>query len=307
MKEIIGAICVALLSMSCKTASTVHVGIDAANKSNFISDQAADALGRMNDAITDSTKDITPAEEYYIGRAVGANILSNYTLYTEDPELTAYVNKVLDVLVINSPRPVIYNGYHAAILDTDEINGFSTSGGHIFITRGLLDAADSEDALAAVLAHELAHILLQHSVKSIKNSRFTGSLQQVAGIAAESVGLDEITRIFDESIREAVSSALEKGYSREQEYEADAAAIALLAAAGYTPSGIVGMLESVKAYNAAHSGGRSAFPSVGSVLTSTHPSPDDRLREVRKKLAAYQSFTDNSALRKPRFAETLKK
>ncbi|MDR1073054.1 MAG: M48 family metalloprotease [Treponema sp.] len=300
MKKITGAICVVLLIISCET---VGAGIDAASKVGFINEQAANALERMNDAITDATKDITPSEEYYIGRAVGANILSNYKLYTKEPELTAYVNNVLNVLVINSSRPVIYNGYHAAILDTDEINGFSTSGGHIFITRGLLDATDSEDALAAVLAHELAHILLQHSIKSIKNSRFTGALQQVADIAAESVGLDELTQIFDESIREAVSNALDKGYSREQEYEADVAAISLLAAAGYTPSGIVRMLERVKA----HSEGKSAFPSVGSVLQSTHPSPEDRLQEVRKKLVAYQRFADNAAIRKPRFAATLKK
>ncbi|MDR0558150.1 MAG: M48 family metalloprotease [Treponema sp.] len=300
-----GVICVVLFPViiSCETISA---GIDAASKSGFINEQAADALGRMDNAIKDATKDITPSEEYYIGRAVGANILSHYKVYTKDPELTAYINKVLNVLVINSSRPVIYNGYHAAILDTDEINGFSTSGGHIFITRGLLDAADSEDALAAVLAHELAHILLQHSIKSIKNNRFTGALQQVAGIAAESVGLDELTQIFDESIREAVSNTLDKGFSREQEYEADAAAISLLAAAGYTPSSIAGMLERIKA-SAAHNGGKPAFPSAGSVLKSTHPSPDDRLREVRRRLVVYQNFTDNSAVRKFRFAATLKK
>ncbi|MDR0374858.1 MAG: M48 family metalloprotease [Treponema sp.] len=303
MKKIMGAIGVVLLIISCETVGT---GIDAASKAGFIDAQAADALGRMNEAISDAAQDITPSEEYYIGRAVGANILSNYTLYTEDPELTAYVNKILGVLVINSPRPTIYNGYHAAILDTDEINGFSTSGGHIFITRGLLDVADSEDALAAVLAHELAHILLQHSVKSIKNSRFTSAIQQVAGIAAEAAGLDELTRIFDESIREAVSNALDKGYSREQEYEADEAAVSLLAAAGYTPSSIVGMLESIKA-NAAQSGGKAAYPSVGSVLQSTHPSPDDRLQEIKRKLVAYQGFTDNTEARKPRFDATLKK
>ncbi|MDR0706725.1 MAG: M48 family metalloprotease [Treponema sp.] len=303
MKKITGAICVVLLIISCETSG---VGAGVSSKSNFISAQAADALGRMNDAMADAEKDITPSEEYYIGRAVGANILSNYSLYTEDPALTAYVNKILNVLAINSPRPVIYNGYHAAILDTDEINGFSTSGGHIFITRGLLDAADSEDAIAATLAHELAHILLRHSITSIKNSRFVGSLQQVAGIADEAAGLDERVRIFDESIREAVNNTLDKGYSREQEYEADAAAISLLAAAGYTPSSIVAALESVKAYNAAHSGGK-AFPSMRSALQSTHPSPDDRLREVRKKLAAYHNLADNSTIRKPRFAAALGK
>ncbi|MDR2193991.1 MAG: M48 family metalloprotease [Treponema sp.] len=300
MKKIMVIFLAIVFTSSCETVGT---GITAASNAGVISEQAADALGRMNTAVTDATKDITPSEEYYIGRAVGANILSKYKLYTEKPELTAYVNEILNVLVINSPRPIIYNGYHAAILDTDEINAFATSGGHIFITRGLLNATDSEDALAAVLAHELAHILLQHSIKSIKNSRFTGAIQQVAGIAAEAAGLDELTKIFDESIREAVNSVLDKGYSREQEYEADATAISLLAAAGYTPSSIVEMLEKLKTQGS----GTTAFPSVGSVLQSTHPSADDRLVEVRKKLVPYQNVTDNSAIRKIRFATVLKK
>ncbi|MDR2792262.1 MAG: M48 family metalloprotease [Treponema sp.] len=299
MKKITVASFVVLLVCSCETAG----GITGAGNTGIVSEQAADALERMNSAVTDAAKDITPSEEYYIGRAVGANILARYKLYTEEPELTAYVNEILNVLVINSPRPTIYNGYHAAILDTDEINGFATSGGHIFITRGLLNAADSEDALAAVLAHELAHILLQHSIKSIKDSRFTTALQQVAGIAAEAVGLDELTKIFDESIREAVNSVLDKGYSREQEYEADATAISLLAAAGYTPSSILEMLEKLKAQGA----GKPSFPSIGSVLNSTHPSPNDRLAEVRKKLVPYQRFADNSAIRKSRFTGALKK
>jgi predicted Zn-dependent protease len=294
----------ASMALIAGTASCAITGaaINAAGATGLISGEAADALSRMNDAASTAAQDITPSEEYYIGRAVAANILSNYKLYTADPALTQYVNEILDTLVINSPRPDIYNGYHAAILDTDEINGFSTSGGHVFITRGLIACAANEDGLASVIAHELAHIQLQHSVKSIKNSRFNDALQQIAGIAAKAIGLDELTQIFDESIKEAVNTALNNGYSKEQEYEADATAMALLASAGYTPSSIVGMLESIKS----HSGGKDSYPSLSKAVKSTHPTPDDRLAEVQKGLAAYATLPDNSAARKPRFAAVVK-
>jgi predicted Zn-dependent protease len=293
MKKFV-AVMLVVLMVSCTTTGQVA---QAAGNSGLLDKNVSDALGRMGEAITNANQDITPSEEYYIGRAVSANILSKYTLYMSNQQLTAYVNDILNTLVINSPRPDIYNGYHAAVLDTDEINGFSTSGGHIFITRGLLNCAGSEDALAAVIAHELAHIQLQHSISSIKNSRFTGALQQVAGIAAEAAGLDELTQIFDDSIREAVNTMIDSGYSREQEYEADAAALSLLAAAGYTPSSIVGMLESLKT----NSANKQAYPSLGKVGTSTHPSPESRLAEVNKNLPRYKAAVDNTGLRKPRF------
>ncbi len=284
---------------SCETAGQVGQAlIDTAAQTGVISQDTANTLGKATDAavaVASSMQDITPEEEYYIGRAVGANILANYKVYANQA-LTDYVNQILDTIVISSPRPEIFKGYHAAVLDTTEINGFSTSGGHVFLTRGLVECAPSEDALAAVIAHELAHIQLQHSVKSIKNSRFTGALQQVAGVAATAMGYEELTQVFEESINEAVQTVISNGYSKEQEYEADAYAMSILASAGYTPSSIVGMLESIN-----NRAGGSSYPSLSGALKSTHPTPDARLTEVRKNLAAYQGLPDNTPVRQPRF------
>jgi predicted Zn-dependent protease len=273
------------------SCETVGQAARAAGDAGLIGKEAASAVSDMSAAIGKAQEEITPSEEYYIGRAVSANILANYKLYNADPQLTAYINDILNTLVINSPRPDIYNGYHAAILDTDEINGFSTSGGHIFLTRGLINCAENEDALASVIAHELAHIQLQHSVKSIKNSRFVGALQQVAGTAAKTMGLDELTSVFDDSVKEAVNTMVNSGYSRDQEYEADATALALLAAAGYTPSKIVDMLTVLRQHSQGQTRG----------FAKTHPTADARITEVNKQLPKY-ALMDNSAIRQPRFA-----
>ena len=112
--------------------------------------------------------EINLIDEYVVGRDVAAAILSNYKIYDKNPALTSYLNKILTALVVNSPRPAAYNGFSAAILDSDTINAFATPAGHIFVTRGLLNAAKSEDALAAVLAHELSHIQLRHGMRAIK-------------------------------------------------------------------------------------------------------------------------------------------
>src|SRR5574344_2492121 len=115
-------------------------------------------------------EEITPEQEYYIGRAVAGTILEKYNVYNSE-KMQKYLNEICSAIVINSDKPVLYKGYYVAILDTDEVNAFATSGGHILVSRGLLSCAESEDARAAGIAHEVSHIQLQHSIKAIKSSR----------------------------------------------------------------------------------------------------------------------------------------
>jgi predicted Zn-dependent protease len=256
------------------------------------------ALDRMDSAFK-ASEEITPAEEYYIGRAVAANILSKYRIDSSNTDLIIYINKILMVLAINSPRPDIYNGYHAVVLDSQEINAFSTPGGHIFITHRLLACANSEDALAAVLAHELAHIQLYHGIDSVKDQRFTGALHDAAAYAAdvamEAAGVSELTRIFDSSIREMVTTLITNGYTQEQEFQADIVALSLLADAGYRPSALLNMLNVLKQQN-------DQRQSNG--FGKTHPTVDSRINNINK-FDSYQ-IPDTAQFRKARF-DTLKK
>jgi predicted Zn-dependent protease len=256
------------------------------------------ALGRMDNAFK-ASEEITLAEEYYIGRAVAAKILSKYRLDSSNIDLIIYINKILMVLTINSLRPDVYNGYHAVVLDSQEINAFSTPGGHIFITRGLLACATSEDALAAVLAHELAHIQLYHGIDSVKDQRFTGALHEAAAYAAdvamEAAGASELTRIFDSSIREMVTTLITNGYTQEQEFQADIVALSLLAGAGYRPSALLDMLNVLKQQN-----GQSQSNGFG----KTHPTVDSRINNINK-FDSYQT-PDTAQFRRARF-DALKK
>jgi predicted Zn-dependent protease len=181
-------------------------------------------------AIEKAANDITSEQEYYIGRAVGATLLTNYPIYTKNPDLTLYLNQITSAIVINSPLPNIYNGYHTAILDSPEINAFATSGGHIFLTQGLLACATSEDTLAAVIAHEIAHIQLQHSIKAIKSSRVINAIATTSSSVAD-IALSELTEVLNEAAAE-ITTTLINGYSQDLEYAADKKALELLADAG---------------------------------------------------------------------------
>jgi predicted Zn-dependent protease len=284
------------------TCGTVASGTgalaEAAGSLGLIDEGTAAAVVRSTDAIGRAAEDITPEQEYYIGRAVGANILTNYKIYTGSPALIAYLNKICNTIAINSPKPELYNGYHVAILDTAEINAFATSGGHIFITRGLIACTTSEDTLAAVIAHEIAHIQLQHSIKAIKTSRITQALMETgsaaATVASNELSLGELTGIFDESVNDIVNQMVNNGYSQTQEFDADSTALSLLASAGYEPSSLVDMLKALEQNQPNHSGG----------FNKTHPSPDKRIANADKTLQNY-TVADTRSFRTGRFKSAL--
>jgi predicted Zn-dependent protease len=264
------------------------------NNNTDMDKNTINAISQSGKAFSNAAEDITPEQEYYIGRAVAANILKNYSLWNNSA-LTAYANKICNAIVINSPRPDIYNGYHVALLDSNEINAFATSGGHIFITRGLISSAKSEDALAGVIAHEIAHIQLKHSIKAIKTSRITNALVVTGASAAGSVtGYDvkEMTDIFNEGVGEIVGTLVNNGYSQVQEFDADKTALSLLAGAGYNPSGLIDMLKELQRTQQGQSGG----------FSKTHPSPDKRLASAEKALARMPAVTNTGSYRRARFA-----
>jgi predicted Zn-dependent protease len=268
--------------ISCETVATATgVGAQVAGALGFIDQNTAGAITQSSEAISRAAEEITPEQEYYIGRAVGANLLTTYRVYTGNPALTAYLNKICAAIAANSPKPEIFNGYHVLILDSNEINAFATSGGHIFVTRGLIACTDSEDALAAVIAHEIAHIQLQHSIKAIKTSRITQAIMITgasgANVAGQYLNVKELTDIFDESVGNIVSTLVNNGYSQTQEFDADNMALSLLASAGYTPTCLIDMLQSLEKNQSKAPGG----------FNKTHPAPAQRISNVRNTINNY--------------------
>jgi predicted Zn-dependent protease len=265
----------------------------------------AESIVSAAEDISKASEVITPEEEYYIGRAVAANIITSYKPYTSNTNLTEYLNEICTSIALNSDKPDLFNGYHLMILDSEEVNAFASSGGHIFITKGLLRSATSEDAVAGIIAHEIAHIQLQHSVQAIKSSRTTAAWQSstttaasvaVHAATAEYVG-DSAANLITENLNKlgsdingALADLIENGYSRDQEFQADDLALEFLARTGYEPSTFVDMLKSLKASQAKSSGG----------FNSTHPSPDARITNAEKSIGMYR-VPDTRSSRTARF------
>jgi predicted Zn-dependent protease len=173
-----------------------------------------------------------------------------------------------------SDKPYTFNGYRFLLLDSEDINAFATPGGFILITRGMLECAGDEAMLAAVLAHEIGHVQLDHGVKAIKASRWTDAITKtaVAGVSMTSSEMAAVTTAFGGSINDITQTLVVSGYSKDQEKQADEAAAVILARVGYDPEPIVLMLEEMD---------RRWNPDARD-FAATHPSPEERIRKVRK-------------------------
>jgi predicted Zn-dependent protease len=217
-----------------------------------------------------ASRPISDSEEYYIGRAVATKILAQYP-YLNNQVKNLYINKVGQTLALHSANPQIYGGYHFALLDSPEINAFAAPGGLIFLTTGMLGIIDSEDALAAVLAHEISHVNRRHGTNAIKSGRWAEAVSMFSSKATAEYGpgeLNQIVNIFQGSIDDVFKTLVVKGYGRPQELEADSDAVLILQRAGYDPGVFLDFLVKLQKIAAKTNGGG---------ILSTHPGLDKRI------------------------------
>ena len=207
--------------------------------------------------------------EIKFGKTIAARILGQFPVY-KNKELIRYVNLVGKSLALNSSRNDI--DFLFTVLDTDLVNAYSAPGGYVFITRGAIEAMRNEAELAAVLAHEVAHITEKHIVKEF-NIRGTeqsaaAGLSQLLGSASSSAKV-----AFSQAVDNAVNMLLEKGFKKEDELESDQVALLLLASTGYDPMSLRRYLERLK---------KQGSKNTSSKHKSTHPPTSSRIKALDK-------------------------
>lgn len=227
-------------------------------------------VGKGVTALRKGVEEISESEEYYIGRAVSAQILAKYKPW-RDEGANAYAQKVLQAVAMASDRPNTFKGWHVQLLDSAEINAFAAPGGFIFVTKGMAKLAKSEDELAGVLAHEVAHVAKKHGLKTIQTSRLTSAFTILGAEAAKSYTPQQITQLtsaFEGAVEDVVNKLVVNGYSRDKEYEADRFGAAYAKAANYDPGALKSFLERLGKDD--HGGG----------MLKTHPPADKRVGEL---------------------------
>lgn len=212
---------------------------------------------------------ITDAEERQLGEQVSANLRAKYGVY-QDREVTKYVSLLGGVLAQQSTRPDL--NWTFIVLDTDGVNAFAAPGGLIHVTRGLLGLAKNEAELAGVLGHEITHVTVKHTVRSIQKSK------GISIGAGEAGGGSLKSALISKMAEKAYHLILDGEFSREDENESDKVGVALANKVGYAPTGLVDVLKKLDARNNGREDRNGLFAS--------HPATKDRIAKLEQQIAA---------------------
>jgi predicted Zn-dependent protease len=181
-----------------------------------------------------------------------------------------YVNAVVRRLAAGAPGPRF--PYQAKVVNAADINAFALPGGYIYVHRGLIDAARNESELAAVIAHEMAHVAERHGTEQV--TKAYGAQAGVSLLAQVLGGRDKRLGIGEQLIGSLGVNALFMKFSRDAENEADRVGLQMLARAGYDPMAMASFFELLQAQQRRN-------PSSVEQFFSSHPSPANRAAKVR--------------------------
>lgn len=214
--------------------------------------------------LRDATREVDEKQEAEIGSEYAAVLVGASPLLS-NPEVERYVNRVGRWLSLNSERPGL--DWQFGVLDTGTVNAFSTPGGYVLISRGLLERMRNEAELAGVLAHEIAHVVKKHHLNAMRKGK-----GMEAGVNALSIYLDQQGQRSAQAKEKLVSGLKEvmlRGLDKDDEFEADRMGVVIAARAGYDPFGLPSVVQMLQSLN--------PKDSDLALMFETHPDPGSRL------------------------------
>ncbi|MEE3331546.1 MAG: M48 family metallopeptidase [Myxococcota bacterium] len=183
--------------------------------------------------------------------------------------------------------------WEVTLFEEESANAFALPGAKIGVYTGLLDVAENADQLAAVISHEVAHVLERHSNERVSSNVLSGT---VVAIGTEVLADGEARRATHQALSQGAQLLGLLPYSRAHEAEADQIGIVLMAKAGFDPAASVQLWKNMAAANTTQP------PEI----LSTHPAPATRIQKLSSYLRiatpVYQQAQANGhrpACRKP--------
>lgn len=219
---------------------------------------------------------LTRGVDNVLGGVGSGQVLLNYGGIDDTPEINERIQTIFEPIAQVALEHRSDLDYRIAVLKSEVPNAFSLPGGRTYITRGLIEILETDDQIAGVLGHELAHTTESHGTKAFG--------RDLGLFLAYDLILDHVE---DEQRREAAQVAglshtlISTGYSRAAETEADELGMAFAIKAGYAPLGLAEALELIEAHQreiAKERGSRNDVPE----FFRTHPLTENRVRHIRQ-------------------------
>lgn len=217
---------------------------------------------------------ISEDKEVKMGRSLSRQVEEKMELdenYTNQEKVDTIGQELADV---SDRRDIIYS---FKVIDDKHDNAFALPGGYIYIYKGLLEKLESDDEIAAILAHEIGHVCAKHSLKRLQNSFGYMALRFLVIRGAEDA---YSARKANEAVNQLMLV-----YSRKDEMEADSLAVKYLERAGYDPEAMVSVIDKLIKFQM---GG----PIRPKRYWYTHPYLAARKGAIRSEISGQMSFDD---------------
>ena len=218
---------------------------------------------------------VSVEQEIAVGKQAQAQFRKE-TPQLKDQAVVRYVNDLGQRLARAATGPKY--PYSFTIADTRDINAVALPGGPIWMYRGVLEKATNESQVASVLAHEIAHIASRHAASQLTTVAMTKWGLNLLGSLLGNTGGAGGAQVAAEFL----ASGARLRFSRDEEREADRVGLALMSRAGWDGRGMVEMFEILKKES-----GRN--PTAVEAFFSTHPTPQERIKELSAVVAAHRS------------------
>lgn len=204
--------------------------------------------------------------------------LKTKTPISKDAKANKYVQCVAQAVLKVTPEKYQANAWEIVVFESDQVNAFALPGGKIGVYTGLLLVAENQHQLAAVIGHEIAHVMAEHSNERLSSNQ---AVQATLGVA--DVALSAMNTRYKTELSSAFGLGAQVGvvlpFSRVHETEADVIGLELMAKAGFDPEQSVMLWQ-----NMAKQGSGGTLQ-----ILSSHPVPENRIRTLQKNMPAAQS------------------
>ncbi len=221
----------------------------------------------------------TPQQQIEIGRKAAAQVYKQQPILPDSSPVTRYVQALGQKLASYAPGYRWPFNFH--VVNVTDINAFALPGGTIFVNLGTIQAAEDEAQLAAVMSHEISHVVLQHSVCNMEKQKRVGLLAGIGQIAADvALGGGALGQLAQETIGVGAGLGFLK-MSRGDEKQADLEGTAILYNAGYDPRAMAQFFEIIE----------SKYGQGGAQFLSDHPNPGNRTGYVMDEIRTFPPKT----------------
>lgn len=211
-------------------------------------------------------------------------ILAAYGGVYNDPRLQGVVQQMVERLVAASERPDLH--YRVTILNSESVNAFALPTGQLYVTRGLIALANDESELAAVIGHEMGHVIARHAELREQEIR------------DEQLGDQVVADLANDPEAGALALAKSKlklaKFSQQQELDADAIGIGIAARAGYDPYGSVRFLNALEANSSLKPRPDGILNPGAPDFLSSHPATPERIAHALTVARQYKAPADDT-------------